>query len=143
MQLCVLNNCETSQLTEFFKIFAYWTLSHNKLNCSLFTYFLLFSENHCGSGGGVCFVCLFVPKKIGLPLFVLLIGKCTYLLFVCFDSLHRHLVEHLNAEIVLHTVTDVTVALEWIRSTFLYIRALKNPTHYGLLVFCLFCFYLI
>ncbi|NWX73360.1 HFM1 helicase, partial [Alca torda] len=43
----------------------------------------------------------------------------------------RHLVEHLNAEIVLHTVTDVTVALEWIRSTFLYIRALKNPTHYG------------
>ncbi|XP_059678055.1 probable ATP-dependent DNA helicase HFM1 [Gavia stellata] len=48
------------------------------------------------------------------------------------SSLHRHLVEHLNAEIVLHTVTDVTVALEWIRSTFLYIRALKNPTHYGI-----------
>ncbi|KFM00688.1 putative ATP-dependent DNA helicase HFM1, partial [Aptenodytes forsteri] len=47
------------------------------------------------------------------------------------SSLHRHLVEHLNAEIVLHTVTDVTVALEWIRSTFLYIRALKNPAHYG------------
>ncbi|KFW04798.1 putative ATP-dependent DNA helicase HFM1, partial [Eurypyga helias] len=47
------------------------------------------------------------------------------------SSLHRHLVEHLNAEIVLHTVTNVTVALEWIRSTFLYIRALKNPTHYG------------
>ncbi|NXQ01799.1 HFM1 helicase, partial [Vidua macroura] len=48
------------------------------------------------------------------------------------SSLHKHLVEHLNAEIVLHTVTDVSVALEWIRSTFLYIRALKNPTHYGL-----------
>ncbi|KFP90307.1 putative ATP-dependent DNA helicase HFM1, partial [Apaloderma vittatum] len=47
------------------------------------------------------------------------------------SSLHRHLVEHLNAEIVLRTLTDVTVALEWIRSTFLYIRALKNPTHYG------------
>ncbi|XP_051481595.1 probable ATP-dependent DNA helicase HFM1 [Apus apus] len=47
------------------------------------------------------------------------------------SSLHKHLVEHLNAEIVLHTVTDVTVALEWIRSTFLYIRALKNPSHYG------------
>ncbi|NXN13442.1 HFM1 helicase, partial [Indicator maculatus] len=47
------------------------------------------------------------------------------------SSLHRHLVEHLNAEIVLHTVTGVTVALEWIRSTFLYIRALKNPSHYG------------
>ncbi|NXN97022.1 HFM1 helicase, partial [Rhinopomastus cyanomelas] len=47
------------------------------------------------------------------------------------SSLHKHLVEHLNAEIVLRTITDVTVALEWIRSTFLYIRALKNPTHYG------------
>ncbi|XP_039929461.1 probable ATP-dependent DNA helicase HFM1 [Hirundo rustica] len=47
------------------------------------------------------------------------------------SSLHKHLVEHLNAEIVLHTVTDVSVALEWIRSTFLYIRALKNPSHYG------------
>lgn len=59
--------------------------------------------------------------------------------FFSLPSLHRHLVEHLNAEIVLHTVTDVTVALEWIRSTFLYIRALKNPTHYGLLG----CFFLI
>ncbi|XP_012657111.1 probable ATP-dependent DNA helicase HFM1 isoform X1 [Otolemur garnettii] len=47
------------------------------------------------------------------------------------SSLHRHLIEHLNAEIVLHTITDVNIALEWIRSTFLYIRALKNPSHYG------------
>ncbi|XP_056212401.1 probable ATP-dependent DNA helicase HFM1 [Falco biarmicus] len=47
------------------------------------------------------------------------------------SSLHKHLVEHLNAEIVLHTVTDVTVALKWIRSTFLYIRSLKNPAYYG------------
>ncbi|XP_053099284.1 probable ATP-dependent DNA helicase HFM1 isoform X2 [Hemicordylus capensis] len=47
------------------------------------------------------------------------------------SSLHTHLVEHLNAEIVLHTITDVNIALEWIRSTFLYIRALKNPAHYG------------
>ncbi|XP_074077793.1 putative ATP-dependent DNA helicase HFM1 isoform X1 [Macrotis lagotis] len=46
------------------------------------------------------------------------------------SSLHRHLIEHLNAEIVLHTITDVNVALEWIRSTLLYIRALKNPTYY-------------
>ncbi|XP_036409769.1 probable ATP-dependent DNA helicase HFM1 [Megalops cyprinoides] len=47
------------------------------------------------------------------------------------SSLHTHLVEHLNAEIVLHTISDVNVALDWIRSTFLYIRALKNPCHYG------------
>lgn len=48
-----------------------------------------------------------------------------------FPSLHNHLVEHLNAEIVLQTISDVNMALDWIRSTFLYIRALKNPTHYG------------
>ncbi|XP_073346991.1 probable ATP-dependent DNA helicase HFM1 [Pagrus major] len=47
------------------------------------------------------------------------------------SSLHCHLVEHLNAEIVLQTISDVNMALDWIRSTFLYIRALKNPTHYG------------
>ncbi|XP_061267233.1 probable ATP-dependent DNA helicase HFM1 isoform X1 [Bos javanicus] len=47
------------------------------------------------------------------------------------SSLHRHLIEHLNAEIVLHTITNVNIALEWIRSTLLYIRALKNPSHYG------------
>ncbi|KAG8436718.1 hypothetical protein GDO86_007706, partial [Hymenochirus boettgeri] len=47
------------------------------------------------------------------------------------SSLHKHLVEHLNAEIALHTITDVNIALEWIRSTFLYIRALKNPAYYG------------
>ncbi|XP_067309186.1 probable ATP-dependent DNA helicase HFM1 isoform X2 [Pseudorasbora parva] len=47
------------------------------------------------------------------------------------SSLHTNLVEHLNAEIVLHTIFDVNMALDWIRSTFLYIRALKNPKHYG------------
>ncbi|XP_068095919.1 probable ATP-dependent DNA helicase HFM1 isoform X3 [Hyperolius riggenbachi] len=47
------------------------------------------------------------------------------------SSLHRHLVEHLNAEITLHTITDVNIALEWIRSTFLYIRTMKNPSYYG------------
>ncbi|KTG40368.1 hypothetical protein cypCar_00007731 [Cyprinus carpio] len=47
------------------------------------------------------------------------------------SSLHTNLVEHLNAEIVLHTISDVNMALDWIRSTFLCIRALKNPKHYG------------
>ncbi|KAL7984928.1 hypothetical protein Chor_003498 [Crotalus horridus] len=47
------------------------------------------------------------------------------------SSLHKHLIEHLNAEIVLHTITDVNIALEWVKSTFLYIRALKNPAYYG------------
>ncbi|KAK0137472.1 putative ATP-dependent DNA helicase HFM1 [Merluccius polli] len=47
------------------------------------------------------------------------------------SSLHSHLVEHLNAEIVLQTISDVGMALDWIRSTFLYIRALRNPRFYG------------
>uniref|UniRef100_A0A7M4G259 Probable ATP-dependent DNA helicase HFM1 n=1 Tax=Crocodylus porosus TaxID=8502 RepID=A0A7M4G259_CROPO len=53
------------------------------------------------------------------------------------SSLHKHLVEHLNAEIVLHTITNVNIALEWIRSTFLYIRALKNAVHYGFNFLCI------
>ncbi|XP_071476850.1 probable ATP-dependent DNA helicase HFM1 [Diadema antillarum] len=48
------------------------------------------------------------------------------------SSLHNHLVEHLNAEIVLHTIDKMKIALEWLKSTFLYIRLQKNPTHYGL-----------
>ncbi|ELT92384.1 hypothetical protein CAPTEDRAFT_102528 [Capitella teleta] len=47
------------------------------------------------------------------------------------SSLHAHLIEHLNAEIVLGTISDVSVAIEWLRSTFLYIRVMKNPQHYG------------
>ncbi|XP_022248602.1 probable ATP-dependent DNA helicase HFM1 isoform X4 [Limulus polyphemus] len=48
------------------------------------------------------------------------------------SSLHKHVVEHLNAEIVLRTITDVSIAVEWLKSTFLYIRVLKNPKHYGI-----------
>ena len=47
------------------------------------------------------------------------------------DSLHKNLIEHLNAEIVLRTITSVPIALEWIKSTFLYIRIKQNPSHYG------------
>ncbi len=56
----------------------------------------------------------------------------TYLHLVVVCSLHHHLIEHLNAEIVLHTITDVSVALEWLRSTFFHIRVKQNPQHYGL-----------
>ncbi len=51
----------------------------------------------------------------------------------CVDisSLHLNLIEHLNAEVVLHTITDVSIALEWLRSTFFYIRVKQNPKHYG------------
>lgn len=48
------------------------------------------------------------------------------------SSLHKNLIEHLNAEVVLHTITDLSLAVEWLASTFLYIRAKKNPKYYGL-----------
>ncbi|XP_041348113.1 probable ATP-dependent DNA helicase HFM1 [Gigantopelta aegis] len=47
------------------------------------------------------------------------------------SSLHKNLIEHLNAEVVLHTITDIALAVEWIRHTFLYVRVMKNPRHYG------------
>lgn len=50
------------------------------------------------------------------------------------SNLHRHLTEHLNAEIVLGTITSLDVAMDWLASTFLYVRARKNPFHYGLKV---------
>ncbi|XP_062538185.1 probable ATP-dependent DNA helicase HFM1 [Armigeres subalbatus] len=46
--------------------------------------------------------------------------------------LHEHLAEHLNSEIVLQTITDLASAMDWIRSTFLYVRALAAPARYGL-----------
>lgn len=48
------------------------------------------------------------------------------------SNLHRHLTAHLNAEIVLRTITDLDVAMRWLSSTFLYIRARKNPKHYNI-----------
>ncbi|XP_066905117.1 probable ATP-dependent DNA helicase HFM1 isoform X2 [Halyomorpha halys] len=48
------------------------------------------------------------------------------------SNLHRNLPEHLNSEIVLGTITDIAVAVNWLRSTFLYVRAMKNPRRYGI-----------
>jgi ATP-dependent DNA helicase HFM1/MER3 len=48
------------------------------------------------------------------------------------SNLHTHLIEHFNAEIVLNTITDVSIALNWLKSTFLYIRIKKNPQYYNI-----------
>ncbi|KAF7279927.1 hypothetical protein GWI33_006598 [Rhynchophorus ferrugineus] len=48
------------------------------------------------------------------------------------SNLHKHLTEHLNAEIVLKTITDLEVAMRWLSSTFLYVRAKKYPEKYKL-----------
>ncbi|CAM6091547.1 unnamed protein product [Calypogeia fissa] len=38
--------------------------------------------------------------------------------------------EHLNAEIVLMTVSDVGLAIEWLKCSYLYVRMRKLPEHY-------------
>ncbi|KAL1512518.1 hypothetical protein ABEB36_002100 [Hypothenemus hampei] len=48
------------------------------------------------------------------------------------SNLHKHLTEHLNAEVVLGTITDLEVAMRWLSSTFLYVRARKSPEKYKL-----------
>ncbi|KAI5428911.1 Sec63, variant 2 [Lathyrus oleraceus] len=40
--------------------------------------------------------------------------------------------EHLLAEIVQLTVTDITKAIEWMKCSYLYVRMKKNPTNYAI-----------
>ena len=48
------------------------------------------------------------------------------------SCLHLCLKEHLNAEIALYTIKDVSMAVSWLQTTFLYVRALKQPNKYGI-----------
>lgn len=43
------------------------------------------------------------------------------------SNLDRYLVEHLNAEIVLETIRNIGDAIKWLRATFFYVRAIRNP----------------
>lgn len=45
--------------------------------------------------------------------------------------LHKSLVEHLNAEVVLQTIANIGDAVAWLSNTFLNVRISKNPGHYG------------
>lgn len=48
------------------------------------------------------------------------------------SCLHLNLVDHLNAEIGLGTVSDLPSAKRWLASTFLFVRLSRNPSHYRL-----------
>lgn len=48
------------------------------------------------------------------------------------SRLHENLIEHLNAEIVLQTVSSREGAVEWLKSSFLSVRIKKNPSYYKL-----------
>ena len=43
-----------------------------------------------------------------------------------------NLPDHLNAEVVQGTVTNIRDAINWLTYTYLYIRMLCNPKHYGI-----------
>ena len=47
------------------------------------------------------------------------------------SRLPSHIVEHLNSEVVLRTITSVAEACTWIKSTFYYVRIVQNPRQYG------------
>lgn len=51
-------------------------------------------------------------------------------LLLTIHSLHKNLVEHLNSEIGLGTVTNLSTAKKWLKGTFLYVRLKENPEHY-------------
>ena len=51
----------------------------------------------------------------------------------CLEScLHLNLIDHLNAEIGLGTVSDIASARKWLGSTFLFVRLRSNPGYYRL-----------
>ncbi|KAI9009744.1 Sec63 Brl domain-containing protein [Gaertneriomyces semiglobifer] len=48
------------------------------------------------------------------------------------SNLHESLIEHLNAEVALGAIKSKNLAMEWLRSTFLYVRMKRNPSYYKL-----------
>ncbi|KAH8896664.1 P-loop containing nucleoside triphosphate hydrolase protein, partial [Thozetella sp. PMI_491] len=48
------------------------------------------------------------------------------------STLHINLIEHLNAEICLGTITNQVSAETWLKGSFLNVRLRKNPSHYRL-----------
>ncbi|KAK3361437.1 hypothetical protein B0T24DRAFT_585089 [Lasiosphaeria ovina] len=48
------------------------------------------------------------------------------------STLHLNLIEHLNSEICLRTITDLPSAKGWLGGTFLSVRLRRNPDHYQL-----------
>jgi ATP-dependent DNA helicase HFM1/MER3 len=42
----------------------------------------------------------------------------------------EYLTEHLNSEIVLGTIPDTSIAINWVQSTYLSVRIKKNPSYY-------------
>jgi len=48
------------------------------------------------------------------------------------SKLHLNLIDHMNAEIGLGTISDLASAMQWLKGTFLYVRLQQNPNYYKL-----------
>lgn len=48
------------------------------------------------------------------------------------SSFSKHLINNLNAEISLGTITNMDEAIKWLSYTYMYVRMKKNPFNYGL-----------
>ena len=48
------------------------------------------------------------------------------------STLHLNLIEHLNSEVCLGTISDLASAKAWLAGTFLSVRLRRNPDHYRL-----------
>ncbi|KAL6452393.1 HFM1 ATP-dependent DNA helicase MER3 [Candida maltosa Xu316] len=48
------------------------------------------------------------------------------------SSLHMNFTEHLAAEIAVGVVKNITDALDWLKTTYLYVRFMENPAYYVL-----------
>ena len=46
------------------------------------------------------------------------------------STFHKDLPNHLNAEIVLGSVTNMTEAIQWLQYTYLYVRLIRCPSKY-------------
>ncbi|RNF23803.1 putative DEAD/DEAH box helicase-like protein [Trypanosoma conorhini] len=49
------------------------------------------------------------------------------------SQLHQKMIEHVNAEVALRTIHSFSLGVEWIKTTFLWIRLRHCPRHYGIL----------
>ncbi|ESL06936.1 RNA helicase [Trypanosoma rangeli SC58] len=49
------------------------------------------------------------------------------------SQLHQKMIEHVNAEVALRTIHSFALGVEWIKTTFLWIRLRHCPRHYGIL----------
>lgn len=49
------------------------------------------------------------------------------------STLHLNLIEHLNSEIGLQTITDMDSAVRWLKGTYLKVRLQQNPDYYKLM----------